>query len=306
MKFELTILGCGGAIPTLERKPTSQYLNIQDRHFLIDCGEGTQIQLRKFKCKFSKIDHIFISHLHGDHFLGIFGYLSSLNLLGRKNDIHIYAPENLNNLLEVHNSVSGKNFNFNIVFHPLNFSKLKRIYYDKIMEVFSFPVKHSVPTCGFLFKEKSTDRRMIKEKIKELELNIESIKKFKNSENCEVNGVLIDYNDVTTQGNQPRTYAYCADSQYDENIISYLENVDLIYHESTFLDSKMDKAIKTKHSTAKQAATIALKANAKQLIIGHFSARYDNSDQFLEEAKVVFNQTITAYDGYTHQIKIEN
>ena len=306
MKFELTILGCGGAIPTLERKPTSQYLNIQDRHFLIDCGEGTQIQLRKFKCKFSKIDHIFISHLHGDHFLGIFGYLSSLNLLGRKNDIHIYAPENLNNLLEVHNSVSGKNFNFNIVFHPLNFSKLKRIYYDKIMEVFSFPVKHSVPTCGFLFKEKSTNRRMIKEKIKELDLNIDSIKKFKNSENCEVNGVLIDYNDVSTQGNQPRTYAYCADSQYDENIISYLENVDLIYHESTFLESKMDKAIKTKHSTAKQAATIALKANAKQLIIGHFSARYDNSDQFLEEAKVVFNQTITAYDGYTHQIKIEN
>ena len=306
MKFELTILGCGGAIPTLERKPTSQYLNIQDRHFLIDCGEGTQIQLRKFKCKFSKIDHIFISHLHGDHFLGIFGYLSSLNLLGRKNDIHIYAPENLNNLLEVHNSVSGKNFNFNIVFHPLNFSNLKRIYNDKIMEVFSFPVKHSVPTCGFLFKEKSTDRRMIKEKIKELDLNIESIKKFKNSENCEVNGVLIDYNDVTTQGNQPRTYAYCADSQYDENIISYLENVDLIYHESTFLESKMDKAIKTKHSTAKQAATIALKANAKQLIIGHFSARYDNSDQFLEEAKLVFNQTINAYDGYTHQIKIEN
>ncbi len=306
MKFELTILGCGGAIPTLERKPTSQYLNIQDRHFLIDCGEGTQIQLRKFKCKFSKIDHIFISHLHGDHFLGIFGYLSSLNLLGRNNDIHIYAPENLNNLLEVHNSVSGKNFNFNIVFHPLNFSKLERIYNDKIMEVYSFPVKHSVPTCGFLFKEKSTDRRMIKEKIKELDLNIESIKKFKNSENCEVNGVLIDYNDVTTQGNEPRTYAYCADSQYDENIISYLENVDLIYHESTFLESKMDKAIKTKHSTAKQAATIALKAKAKQLIIGHFSARYDNSDQFLEEAKVVFNQTITAYDGYTHQIKIEN
>ena len=306
MKFELTILGCGGAIPTLERKPTSQYLNIQDRHFLIDCGEGTQIQLRKFKCKFSKIDHIFISHLHGDHFLGIFGYLSSLNLLGRNNDIHIYAPENLNNLLEVHNNVAGKNFNFNIVFHPLNFSKLERIYNDKIMEVFSFPVKHSVPTCGFLFKEKSTDRRMIKEKIKELDLNIESIKKFKNSENCKVNGVLIDFNDVTTQGNQPRTYAYCADSQYDENIISYLENVDLIYHESTFLESKMDKAIKTKHSTPKQAATIALKAKAKQLIIGHFSARYDNSDPFLEEAKVVFNQTITAYDGYTHQIKIEN
>ena len=306
MKFELTILGCGGAIPTLERKPTSQYLNIQDRHFLIDCGEGTQIQLKKFKCKFSKIDHIFISHLHGDHFLGIFGYLSSLNLLGRNNDIHIYAPENLNNLLEAHNSISGKKFNFNIVFHPLNFSKFEKIYNDKIMEVFSFPVKHSIPTCGFLFKEKSTERRMIKEKIKKLDLTIESIKKFKNSENCEVNGVLIDYNDVTTSGIQPRSYGYCADSQYDENIISYLENVDLIYHESTFLESKKDKAIKTKHSTAKQAATIALKAKAKKLIIGHFSARYDSSDQFLEEAKVIFNKTITAYDGYTHQIKIDN
>ena len=306
MKFELTILGCGGAIPTLERKPTSQYLNIQDRHFLIDCGEGTQIQLRKFKCKFSKIDHIFISHLHGDHFLGIFGYLSSLNLLGRNNDIHIYAPESLNNLLEAYNSISGKKFNFSIVFHPLNFSKFEKIYDDKIMEVFSFPVKHSIPTCGFLFKEKSTQRRMIKEKIKKLDLTIESIKKFKNSENCEVNGVLIDYNDVTTLGIQPRSYGYCADSQYDENIISYLENVDLIYHESTFLESKKDKAIKTKHSTAKEAATIALKAKAKKLIIGHFSARYDSSDQFLEEAKVIFNKTITAYDGYTHQIKIDN
>ena len=306
MKFELTILGCGGAIPTLERKPTSQYLNIQDRHFLIDCGEGTQIQLRKFKCKFSKIDHIFISHLHGDHFLGIFGYLSSLNLLGRNNDIHIYAPENLSNLLVAHNRISGKNFNFKIVFHPLNFSKLERIYNDKIMEVFSFPVNHSVPTCGFLFKEKTTERKMIKEKIKELALSIESIKKFKNSENCKVNGVLIDYNVVTNPGNKPRTYAYCADSQYDENIISFLENIDLIYHESTFLESKKDKAIKTKHSTAKQAATIALKAKAKQLIIGHFSARYDNVDQFLKEAMEVFNQTIIAYDGYTHQIKMKN
>ena len=306
MKFELTILGCGGAIPTLERKPTSQYLNIQDRRFLIDCGEGTQVQMRKFKCKFSKIDHIFISHLHGDHFLGIFGYLSSLNLLGRNNDINIYAPENLINLLEAHNSISEKNFNFKIIFHPLNFLKFERLYDDKIMQVFSFPVNHSVPTCGFLFKEKTTERRMIKEKIKELDLSIESIKKLKNSENCEVNGVLINYNDVTELGNRSRTYAYCADSQYDEKIISYIENVDLIYHEATFLENMKDKAVKTKHSTAKQAATIALKAKAKQLIIGHFSARYDSVEQFSKEAKEIFNQTISAYDGYTHQLKAEN
>ena len=236
MKFELTILGCGGAIPTLERNPTSQYLNIQDRHFLIDCGEGFQIQLRKYKCKFSKIDHIFISHLHGDHFLGLFGYLSTLSLLGRTTPINIYAPKDLLNLINAHNEISGKNYNFDLNFNALNFKGSTKIYEDKILEIFSFPVNHSVPCCGFLFQEKKSQRNIIKAKIKDLGLGIGDIKKLKNRENCVVDGRSIEYKEVTVSGNKARSYAYCADTKYDEKIIPFIKDVDVLYHESTFLE----------------------------------------------------------------------
>ena len=219
MKFELTILGCGGAIPTLDKNPTSQYLNIQDRHFLIDCGEGSQIQLRKYKCKFSKIDHIFISHLHGDHFLGLFGYLSTLSLLGRTSIMNIYAPKDLIVLIDAHNEISGKKYNFELNFKSLDFKKPVKIFEDNILEIFSFPVSHSVPCCGFLFKEKLSQRNIIKEKIKDLSLGIGDIKKLKNRENCIVNGETIQYEDVTVLGNKSRSYAYCADTKYDEKII---------------------------------------------------------------------------------------
>ena len=303
MKFELTILGCGGAIPTLERNPSSQYLNIQDRHFLIDCGEGSQIQLRKYKCKFSKIDHIFISHLHGDHFLGLFGYLSTLSLLGRKSPINIYAPKDLLNLINAHNEISGKIYNFDLNFIPLNFQKSTKLFEDNILEIFSFPVNHSVPCCGFLFKEKKSPRNIIKTKIKDLGLGIGDIKKLKNRENCIVNGKAIKYKDVTVPGNKARSYAYCADTKYDKKIIPFFKDVDVIYHESTFLEELKNKASKTKHSTANQAAEIALSANSKMLILGHFSARYDNVEKFVQEASSIFKNTVAAYDGYKYQIK---
>ena len=303
MKFELTILGSGGAIPTLERNPTSQYLNIQDRHFLIDCGEVFQIQLRKFKCKFSKIDHIFISHLHGDHFLGLFGYLSTLSLLGRKSPINIYAPKELLNLINAHNQISGKIYNFDLNFNALNFKKITKLFEDNILEIFSFPVNHSVPCCGFLFKEKMPQRNIIKTKIKDLGLGIGDIKKLKNRENCIVNGKSIEYKDVTFSGNKARSYAYCADTKYDEKIIPFIKDVDVIYHESTFLEELKNKASKTKHSTAYQAAEIALSANSKMLILGHFSARYDNVEKFVQEASIIFKNTVAAYDGYKYQIK---
>ena len=301
MKFELTILGCGGAIPTLDKNPTSQYLNIQDRHFLIDCGEGSQIQLRKYKCKFSKIDHIFISHLHGDHFLGLFGYLSTLSLLGRTSIMNIYAPKDLIVLIDAHNEISGKKYNFELNFKSLDFKKPVKIFEDKI---FSFPVSHSVPCCGFLFKEKLSQRNIIKEKIKDLSLGIGDIKKLKNRENCIVNGETIQYEDVTVLGNKSRSYAYCADTKYDEKIIPFVKDVDVIYHESTFLEELKSKASKTKHSTAIQAAKIAFSANAKMLIIGHFSARYDSVEKFTKEASTIFDNTIAAYDGFKYQIKI--
>ena len=303
MKFELTILGSGGAIPTLERNPTSQYLNIQDRHFLIDCGEGFQIQLRKFKCKFSKIDHIFISHLHGDHFLGLFGYLSTLSLLGRKSPINIYAPKELLNLINAHNQISGKIYNFDLNFNALNFKKITKLFEDNILEIFSFPVNHSVPCCGFLFKEKMPQRNIIKTKIKDLGLGIGDIKKLKNRENCIVNGKSIEYKDVTFSGNKARSYAYCADTKYDEKIIPFIKDVDVLYHESTFLEELKNKASKTNHSTANQAAEIALSANSKMLILGHFSARYDNVEKFVQEASIIFKNTVAAYDGYKYQIK---
>lgn len=303
MKFELTILGCGGAIPTLERNPSSQYLNIQDRHFLIDCGEGSQIQLRKYKCKFSKIDHIFISHLHGDHFLGLFGYLSTLSLLGRKSPINIYAPKDLLNLINAHNEISGKIYNFDLNFIPLNFQKSTKLFEDNILEIFSFPVNHSVPCCGFLFKEKKSPRNIIKTKIKDLGLGIGDIKKLKNRENCIVNGKAIKYKDVTVPGNKARSYAYCSDTKYDKKIIPFIKDVDVIYHESTFLEELKNKASKTKHSTANQAAEIALSANSKMLILGHFSARYDNVEKFVQEASSIFKNTVAAYDGCKYQIK---
>ena len=304
MKFELTILGCGGAIPTLDKNPTSQYLNIQDRHFLIDCGEGSQIQLRKYKCKFSKIDHIFISHLHGDHFLGLFGYLSTLSLLGRTSLMNIYAPKDLIVLIDAHNEISGKKYNFELNFKSLDFKKPVKIFEDNILEIFSFPVSHSVPCCGFLFKEKLSQRNIIKEKIKDLSLGIGDIKKLKNRENCIVNGETIQYEDVTVLGNKSRSYAYCADTKYDEKIIPFVKDVDVIYHESTFLEELKSKASKTKHSTAIQAAKIAFSANAKMLIIGHFSARYDSVEKFTKEASTIFDNTIAAYDGFKYQIKI--
>jgi len=303
MKFELTILGCGGAIPTLERKPTAQYLNIQDRHFLIDCGEGTQIQLRKYNCKFSKIDHIFISHLHGDHFLGLFGYLSTLGLLGRTNCIYIYAPKDLKKLLLSHHEIIGKKLNFDIEFIELNFTESELIFEDSVVEITSFPVFHSVPCCGFIFKEKPSKRRIIKEKIEELGLSIEAIKKLKNRENFEIDGSHINYEDVTTAGHRSRSYAYCADTSFNNKIIPYVENSDLLYHEATFLETQLDKAVKTRHSTATQAATIALNAHVKQLLIGHFSARYKKADEFIKEAKKVFKNTVACYDGYIHEIK---
>ena len=303
MKFELTILGSGGAIPTLERNPSSQYLNIQDRHFLIDCGEGSQIQLRKYKCKFSKIDHIFISHLHGDHFLGLFGYLSTLSLLGRKSPINIYAPKDLLNLINAHNEISGKIYNFNLNFNELNFKKITKLFDDNILEIFSFPVNHSVPCCGFLFKEKMSQRNIIKTKIKDLGLGIGDIKKLKNRENCILDGKSIEYKDVTVPGNRARSYAYCADTKFDEKIIPFIKDIDVIYHESTFLEELKNKASKTKHSTAYQAAKIALSANSKTLILGHFSARYDNVEKFVQEASSIFKNTVAAYDGYKYQIK---
>ena len=302
LKFKLTILGSGGAIPTIEKRSTSQFLNIQERRFLIDCGEGTQIQLRKFGCRFTKIEHIFISHLHGDHYLGLIGLLSTLNLLGRINPIHIYAPLELREIIDLHFKISGKQFRFNIEFHPLNFKNKRLIFEDTVLQVFSFPVSHSIPCCGFLFKELKKDRNIIKTKIQNKSIPFELLKLLKEGKDVDFNNEILKFEDYTKDSPNPRSYAYCADTQYDENLIPIVSNVDVLYHEATFLEQMKERAKKTQHSTAMDAATLAKKAKVDKLILGHFSARYNEIKNFEEEAKAIFVNTIAVNDGDVFEI----
>ena len=305
MSFSLTILGSSSALPTSERYPTAQVLNILGRFFLIDCGEGTQIQLRRQKIGFGKIKHIFISHLHGDHYFGLIGLISTLNLLGLKTDIHIYSPSELKNLLQPQlNFIKGE-MKVNLIFHPLNFKKPQKIYTDKRVEVFSFPVKHSISTCGFIFKEIEKQANIKKEAIQEYKIPIAKIKDIKAGSNFTTDkGKIIPNVKLTTPPPQPRSYAFCTDTAYHEPIIETIKGVDLLYHEATFPEEMKDFAKKTLHSTATDAARIAKLANVKKLIIGHFSARYNDARIFENEARTVFENTVAAEEGKIYKVKL--
>jgi ribonuclease Z len=288
MPFELTILGSNSALPTSNRYSTAQVLNVLGRFFLIDCGEGTQIQLRRQKLGFSKIKHIFISHLHGDHYFGLIGLISTMNLLGIKSDIHIYSPSELKNLIQAQLDFIKGEMKVNLIFHPLNFKKTQKIYSDKRVEVFSFPVKHSISTCGFLFKEIQKQANIKKEIIQEFNIPIAEIKNIKAGDDfITEQGKIIPNEKLTTPPPRPRSYAFCTDTAYHEPIIDIIEGVDLLYHEATFLEELRDFAIKTKHSTACDAAKIAKLAKVKKLIIGHFSARFNDATLFEKEARTV-------------------
>lgn len=297
-KFELLILGSSSASPTSERNPSAQFLNIAERYFLIDCGEATQIQIRKNKAKLQAIDHIFISHLHGDHFFGLPGLLSSMHLLGRKNRINIYAPEKLKTILNLIFEASDTYLNFEIIWHFTTNDKLNLLFEDDKIFVYSFPLKHRIFCTGFLFKEKELPRNIDKYKLDKYKISIANIHKLKNGHDVvNENGELIKNNLVTINPLPPRSYAYCSDTIYTETILEYIKNVNLLYHESTFLDDKIDRAKKTFHSTAKNAAQIAKLANVEKLLLGHFSARYGNLNLFIEEASSIFNNCELATDG---------
>lgn len=304
MPFELTILGSSSALPTSERYPTAQVLNMLGRFFLIDCGEGTQIQLRRQKISFSKIKHIFISHLHGDHYFGLIGLISTLNLLGLKTDLHIYSPSELKNLIQPQLDFIRGDMKINLIFHPLNFKKQQKIYSDKRVEVFSFPVKHSISTCGFLFKEIEKQPNIKKELILQYNIPIAKIKDIKAGADFTTEaGKVISNKKLTTLPPQPRSYAFCTDTAYHEPIVDIIKGVDLLYHEATFLEELHDFAKKTLHSTATDAAKIAKLANVKKLIIGHFSARFNDSKLFEKEAKTIFKNTEAAKEGKTYKLK---
>ncbi len=296
--FELLILGSSSASPSANRNSSSQLLNIAERYFLIDCGEASQIQLRKYKAKFQAIDHIFISHLHGDHFFGLPGLLGSMHLLGRKQALTIYAPKELKELITHINRVSQTTLNYPINWIDTHNEGLQKIFEDNKVEVFSFPLKHRIYCTGFLFREKPLPRKIDKYRLEKLNISTADILLLKAGEDVyNLDGQLIKNSEATLDPPAARSYAYCSDTVFDESLVEYIKHVDLLFHESTFLDDMSERAKKTFHSTAKQAAAIAKQAEVKHLLLGHFSARYHELDGFVKEATTVFEACSMATDG---------
>ena len=294
--FELTILGCSSATPTSTRNPTAQLLNIAERFFLIDCGEATQIQLRKFKLKFQRINHIFISHLHGDHYLGLIGLLSSMHLMGRTIELHLYCPAELKEIIEIQFKHSQTYLNYKINYHPHRYMNNDLIFEDERVEVRGVVLNHRIPCCGFVFIEKPVQPSITKETIEQYDLTIEEIIAIKNGSDFLYKGQKILNKDLV-KSYKPRKYAYVSDTCYDERILEFINQADLLYHEATFLDELLPRAKETYHSTALQAGLIAKKAEVGKLIIGHFSARYKDLQPLLEEAKIHFQNTVLASEG---------
>lgn len=303
MKFELTILGSGAATPTLLRNPTSQYLYINERHFLIDCGEGTQMQLRKHKLKFQKINQIFISHLHGDHYLGLMGLLSSMHLLGRKKSMTLFGPVGLKEMIMLQLKLSKTYLSYQIDFVELTFDKKQIIWEDELVEVGAFPLNHRIETYGYFFQEKERERNIIKAKLAEYKIPLAKIKDIKAGADFILeDGTVIQNTELTMAPPKPKSYAYCSDTKYDERIARYVEGADLLYHEATFLEQHQERANKTFHSTAKEAGRIAKLAGAGKLLLGHFSARYANTQTHLEEATTVFEHVECVEDGNVYLV----
>jgi ribonuclease Z len=297
MRFELTILGSGSALPTSNRNTTAQVLNVLERFFLLDCGEGTQHQLRKYKVSFNQIGHILISHLHGDHFFGLFGLISTMSLVGRDRPLHIYGPADLENILSLVLKPQFDKPPFPIVFHSLPEDEVGIIYEDKVVVVTAFPLRHSIPVWGFKFEEKPRLRKILEEKIKEHAISIPEIIHIKNGESIERDGNTISNSELTTDPLGPRSYVFMTDTLIMKKYLDLINESQVLYHEATFLHEDVKLARKTMHTTAKQAAELAKDANVEKLLLGHFSTRYKSDELFLSEAKAVFSNTELASDG---------
>lgn len=296
--MNLTILGCYAATPRTFTNPTAQILEIKNHLFLIDCGEGTQVQLRKNKIRFSKINHIFISHLHGDHFFGLIGLVSTFTLLNRANDLHIYGPKGIKDIIKLQLRLANSWTNYGLHFHELESTESTLIYEDDKVTVKTLPLKHRIYTNGFLFEEKIEKRKLNIAAVQNFEIDKCYYQNIKNGKDITLDdGRIIKNSQLTFDPAATKSYAFCSDTVYNEAIIPLIKDVDVLYHESTFLDSEESLAAKTMHSTAKEAARIALLANVKQLILGHYSTRYENIALFKEEAQTIFPSILLADDG---------
>lgn len=299
MKFELTILGCGSAVPTSKRNSAAQVLNVLERYFLIDCGEATQHQLRRFRVPYNKINHIFISHLHGDHFFGLIGLLSTFSLQNRRGELHVYADKRLQDIIEFQLNVMNCRLGYKLTFHHLAREE-EVIYEDTAVSVTAFPLKHryDAPVCGFLFKEKEHERTIRKDMAAAWQVPVAFMQHLKKGADFVTpEGQIVSNRMLTVDPPPARSYAYMSDTLFREKFAGYVKGVSLLYHEATYGKELEALAKETFHSTAEQAARLALLAGAKKLLLGHFSARYPDPSCLLEEARAIFPDTFICTDG---------
>ncbi len=303
-KFEVHILGCGSALPTLRHWPSAQLVNVREKLFMIDCGEGAQVQFRKSRQKFSRLSRIFISHLHGDHIFGLIGLLSTLSLAGRTVPLHIHAHAELQQLLQPQLDFFCKGMTYEVVFHALpTDGKSALIFEDRSVEVYTIPLKHRLPCCGFLFREKPLLPHIRRDMIDYLEIPNYAINSIKQGADWTTpDGRTVKNAELVTPAAPPRSYAYCSDTCYQPQNIPLLRGVDLLYHEATFAADNLPRAIETQHSTAAQAAKLAKASAVRRLVIGHFSSRYDDETVLLHEAQAIFPNTALAAEGMTLQV----
>lgn len=296
--FDLNILGCGSALPTTRHNASSQVINLRDKLYMIDCGEGTQLQMRKMKIKFSRLNHIFISHLHGDHSLGLPGLVSTLGMLGRMGDLFIYGPAEVGEYVQVIEKLFCQGSPFQMKFQAVDTNNYNLVMEDRSVSVYSLPMKHRVPCCGYLFVEKERSPHIIREMIDFYKIPISKIELIKQGADFVTEEGEVIPNKILTRPAEPaKRYAYCSDTAFFPKIVPYIEGVDLLYHEATFLEVDSARAYETFHSTTKQAASIARDAQVKKLLIGHYSARYIDLLPLEKEARSIFHNTLLANEG---------
>ena len=298
MGITVKILGSNSAAPAHRRNHTSQLINVEGKFYLMDCGEGTQLQLKRYKIKAQRISNIFISHLHGDHYLGLMGLLSTMHLIGRQKPLNLYGPAGLDEIITLQLRMSQTVFNYEVNFHTVDTEVFQPIHVDDHITVYSVPLDHRIPCAGYLFEEKKKNRRIIKENLPK-DFSIRNIVRLKHGEDIqdEDGNLLFKNSDLTLDPKKSYKYAFCSDTKYNESIIPHIKDADMLYHEATFLDEHMDRAANTYHSTAKEAAKIASKAGVGKLLLGHFSVRYKDLEPIQEEARTVFEESYLAIEG---------
>lgn len=301
--FKIHILGCGSALPTLHHNATSQIVEIRGKFFMIDCGEGTQIQVRRSKVHFSKVQAVFISHLHGDHCFGLFGMISTFGMTGRTAPLQIYAPKEFEDYFKLSMELFCKGLEYKVIFHPVDTTETNVIYEDKSLTVETIPLEHRVPCCGFLFREKPTAPHIRRDMIDYYNIPISQINNVKaGSDWTTIDGDIIPNSRLTTPADNPRSYAYCSDTRYMKQLYKKVSGVNVLYHESTYASEHKDRAKTYYHSTSQEAATVAHEACVGKLLLGHYSARYINEDVLLSEAKAIFPNSFLTNEGMVFEV----